>query len=159
MICGVNHPAWVFFYSLSIQQAILWIVWGWILPTWLGSSLSPTAAVYMRFNCLSYILVLSYHSLLFLIAARIWHVTSLLRIVDYGCGLVGSWINPKLTQVQWHLFLNGIEIFLISSRPLFSLDSAWSSLCSSWLIILTRCCRIIGKHWLVRPLEIRPLCS
>lgn len=157
MICGVNHPTRVFFYSLSIQQAILLIVCCGILPSWLGTSLSPTASVYVSLNCLTNILVLSYHSLLFLISTRIWQITPLICIVDYGCRLIGSRVDPKLTQIQRHLFLYGIEIFLIRSWPLLPLHSPWSTLGGSWLIILTRCCRIIGKHWLVRPLEIRPL--
>jgi hypothetical protein len=93
VIRGVDHPTRVFLYSLSVHQAILWVVG--VLSPRLRPALTPP--VYVCLHCLAYILVLSYHPLLLLVATGVGHVTSLLGIVDYGSGLVGSRVDTELT--------------------------------------------------------------
>jgi hypothetical protein len=93
VIRGINHPARVFLYSLSVHQATLWVVG--VLSPRLRPALTPT--IYVCLHCLPYILVLSYHPLLLLVAAGVRHVTSLLGIVDNCSGLVGSWVDTELT--------------------------------------------------------------
>jgi hypothetical protein len=96
VIRGIDHPARVFLYSLSVHQAILWVVGsGGVLSPRLRPTLTPP--VYVCLHCFAYVLVLSYHPLLLLVAAGIGHVTSLLGIVDYGSGLVGSRVDTELT--------------------------------------------------------------
>jgi hypothetical protein len=96
VIRGVNHPARVFLYSLSVHQAILWVVGsGGVLSPRLRPALTPP--VYVCLYCLAYVLVLSYHPLLLLVAAGIGHITSLLSIVDNGSGLVGCRVDTELT--------------------------------------------------------------
>ena len=126
MVSRVNHATRVLLDCLGVHQAILWIVCRRVLSAGLGPA-SLGAPIYVSLHRLPNILVLSYHSLLLLIAARIRHVSPLLCIVDDSGGLVGCRIDPKLTQVQRHLLLYCVEVVL-HTWPLFSLYSPRSPL-------------------------------
>jgi hypothetical protein len=113
-----------------------------ILPPRFWSPLS----IYMSLDCLSDVLVLAYHPLLFLESSRIRQVSTLLLLVNYCLINIRCWMNPKLAQVQGDLIVIRYRIKIILAPSLSSLNSPRSSL-SGRFIDLSRC------GWVIRILR------